>query len=163
MNKSQDFHIRFFLDALICVYFVITLGGLYMTFTHKPFPILTTLSYFSYGMLAPYQGDSDYNVDVAVIAYEPSGATVLLNVHKYFPGVFAERNSRLRLEQLAGQSLPAMRVLYTEMLTQILEHEHQSGHPYTGLRLYWEKWPRSAEGYSELRPQSERFFLVSVP
>ncbi len=113
-------------------------------------------------MLAPYQKDSDINTEPVVIAWDASGASTLLRIEKYFPGVRGERNSRMRLEKMK-QDLPSMQSQYKPILTQILQHERAAGHEYVRLDLVWETWPRSPLGYDALRMQSERYFITQIP
>lgn len=150
---------RDIVNGLIALYLLITAGGLCTTVMHRPFPILTALTDFSYGMLAPYQFDNPTNVDLAVVAWDKKGRSVLLPVAQYFPGqLLGERNSRMRLEKLPDQSLPSMADAYQKILMQIFEREHE----YVKLDLFWEEWPRSAKGYDALRMRSTRYFITSA-
>ncbi len=152
---------RILLDALLIGWVIVTLGGAYRTFTHKEPQILAGLTFFSYGMLAPYQKDSDVNTEPVVIAWDASGASRLLRIEKYFPGVRGERNSRMRLEKMK-QDFESMKRQYEPILTQILLHEHAAGREYVRLDLFWEVWPRSPLGYEALRMQSKRYFVTHV-
>ncbi len=154
---------RDILNGLIVLYLLVVAGGLCTTVTHRPVRVLTALTDFMYGMLAPYQFDNPTNVDLAVTAWDNEGRSVLLPVAHYFPGqLLGERNSRMRLEKLHDQSLPSMAAAYRKILLQILEREHQAGHEYVRLDLVWEEWPRSALGYDALRMTSVRHFITSV-
>ncbi len=149
------------LDAILIGWLIVTIGGVYRTFTHETPPILAGLTFFSYGMLAPYQKDGDTNIEPVVIAWDASGASRLLRIEKYFPGAHGERNSRMRLEKM-NQDLESMKHQYEPILTQVLLHERAAGHVYVGLDLFWEVWPRSPLGYDALRMQSQRYFITQV-
>lgn len=151
------------LNGLIVLYLLMIAGGLYTTVTHRSVPVLTAFTDFAYGMLAPYQFDNPVNVDLAVVAWDKEGRSVLLSVASYFPGqLLGERNSRMRLEKLPDQSLPSMAAAYQKILRQILERERSAGHEYIRLDLSWEEWPRSPLGYDALRMTSVRHFITSV-
>lgn len=132
-----------------------------MTVTHRETFFLPALSRFSYGMLAPYQGDSGTNAEPVVIAYDDSGATTMLAIDKYFPGIRGERNSRMRLEK-ASQDPRLFARQYEPILTHILAHEREDGHPYVFLQLFLEVWPRSPLGYEALRIKPQRYFITQV-
>lgn len=150
------------LDAILVGWLIVTAGGFYITFTHKVPPFLPRITHFSYGMLAPYQNDDDINVEPVVVAWEASGATTLLPIEGYFPGVRGERNSRMRLEQVAGQDPQIMARNYETILTQILLHERAAGRAFARLDLIWEEWPKSPLGYDALRMHSTRDFITQV-
>ncbi len=153
---------QIFLNIVISLYLVITAGGMYQTVTHIQSPIFPTLSQFSYGMLAPYQGDSDINAEVVLIAEEEGGATRILPVGRFFQGELGERTVRSLLEQLKDRDVPALREIYEPMLVQILQHERDKGHAYLSLSIYQEAWPKSVDGYEALRTRSIRTFIASV-
>ena len=156
-------HERIFINLVLCLYFVITAGGMYQTATHNRSWAFPLLSEFSYGMLAPFQGDSDINAEVVLIAEEAGGATRILPVGRFFQGELGERTARSLLEQLKGRGeLSALQEIYDPMLSQMLQHERERGHPYVSLSLYKEEWPKSAEGYEALRTRSIRTFIASV-
>lgn len=154
---------RTFLDALICVYLLTTIGGLITTVTHEvPLPFFAAFTGFSYGMLAPYQGDNDQNVELAAVGIDAFGRTTLIPIDRYYPGRHGERNVRQRLEiyifkseHLRGQSL-------VPFFTQILEHERSEGHPYVRLDFYADQWTRSPEGYDALRMHATHTLITSV-
>ena len=153
---------RTFLDALIGGYLVMTLGGFYMTFTHKPFPIIPLLAGFSYASIAPYQGDDEFNVKLAVVGYDAAGRSTLVPIDQYFVGDFGELNARENFDLVFERISPVMALAYVPFLTQILEHERQQGRPYARLLLYNEVWQKSSRGFYARHAEAGREFLTSV-
>jgi hypothetical protein len=152
---------RCFLDSVIVAYLLITAGGMYITVTHEPLFVLQPLARYSYGMLAPYQGDSDWNSDIAVVAWQ-GNASVLLPVDTYFPGMLGERNVRMILSHIPAWETHEKKQAFERVFSQILTHERQAGRPYDRIDVYAEDWLRSPESYDARRPSARRFFLLSV-
>ena len=154
---------RIVYDELIVLYFLVTIGGLFTTFTHKPFFILSDLTHFSYGMLAPYQGDSDQSHELAVVGWDSKGTSTLVPVDQYFPGDHGERNSRQFFETpYAFEKSFELPQTYVPFLTQILDHERAKGHPYERLDLWHDQWTRTPEGYDALRMHAIHTYVTQV-
>ncbi len=149
------------LNALIAGYIFVTIGGLYSTFTHRTFFFVPMLTHYSYAMLAPYQGDSDDNTELAVVAWQGQVST-LLPVDGYFPGIHGERHSRMFLTHIPEWEVLGKQSVYTGLFSQLLTHEHAKGMQWDRIDVYAEKWLRSPHSYEENRAQAERFFLFSV-
>lgn len=148
-------------DALIVSYFVVTSLGVYTTFTHQSPAFLRPLTRFSYGMLAPYQGDSDENYDIAVVAWHQN-MSVLHPVHQYVPGIFGEKILRITMVFIPEKDIEGRRKAYTSFFSQILEHERDTGKQIDRFDVYSEVWQRSPLSYYERRPLAKREFLLSV-
>lgn len=154
---------RIFLDAIICTYLLITIGGLITTVTHEaPIPFLEALTHFSYGMLAPYQGDTDQNVEPAVVGTDALGRSTLVPIDGYFSGIHGERNVRQLMGIFLFENDHLRAQALVPFLSHILEHERRSGHPYVRLDLYEDQWTRSPNGYDALRILATHTFITSV-
>ncbi len=153
---------RTFLDALIGGYLVMTLGGFYMMFTHKPFPIIPVLAGFSYASIAPYQGDDEFNAKLAVVGYDAEERSTLVPIDRYFVGNFGELNARENFDLVFERISPVMARAYVPFLTQILQHEREQGRQYVRLLLFNEVWQKSSEGFYARHAEAGREFLTSV-
>ncbi len=154
---------RTLLDAIIFVYLLITIGGLITTVTHEsPVPRLAAFTEFSYGMLAPYQGDDDQNREPVVVGTDASGTTTLVPVDLYFAGRHGERNARQRLQIFLFENERMREQALIPFLIQILEHEHRKGNPYVRLDWYEDQWTRSPQRYDANRMSATHMFITSV-
>ena len=150
------------LNILIGLYLCVIGGGMYETFTHRISPVFTNASDFAYGMLAPYQNDQETSIELAVVAEQPNGLFEPLPIDRYFVGGLAERDARSILTELRDQDSGSLLTYFVPMMTQILQHERESGRDLVSLRVYREEWLRSAEGYDYNRIRSSRTFITSV-
>ncbi len=161
-SSTNNPQFRIVLDALIVLYLFITIGGLFTTFTHRPFFLLTALTDFSYGMLAPYQGDEDQNYELAVVGWDGQGRSTLVATDQYFPGDKGERISRQLFGTFTFKTPFGRAQKYVPFLTYILNYEGAKGHPYVRLEAYEDQWTRSPQGYDALRMRALHTFMTQV-
>jgi hypothetical protein len=51
----------------------------------------------------------------------------------------------------------------TNLAELLLKPEQERGHPYEAVRLTWQQWPVSLEGYEAKRGEAVNYFLAETP
>ena len=52
---------------------------------------------------------------------------------------------------------------YTKLAELLLTHERERGHAYAAVRLTWQQWPVSLEGYEARREEAVNYLLAETP
>ncbi len=152
-------HARFVLRRIvphivITVYGIISLLGLWGTMFHQitHVPWLRTAVFFSYGMMAPYQGDVSWNNDFIAQGLRRDGVWEAIDLAPYYPQIFGEANAMQFLRSFAagGRRLQG----YVDYALQLKAREAEQGRAYEEVRLVWREWPRSPGGF---------YFLARAP
>lgn len=141
---------RILLHAIILGYLVVTAGAFAFSMTKRtvlPYRVI----HWSYGMMAPYQGDTTWNADLRAVAELPDGTRERVDIDQYLPFGFGERNVRKFLRFYAKRGVAGQRAKFTEFAEQLLRRERARGKQYTSLDLTFERWPRSPIGFEALR------------
>jgi hypothetical protein len=129
---------------------------------------------YHYGMMAPYQGYTTYNVDLYaegrtqhsaqndIETWEP------INLEPYYPTIPGTQimYRRLRSFSFLEDILPGTHgEKYRELATLLLEKERQKGHDYEAVRLTWQEWPMSPEGFYAGKNEQDtvNYFITVVP
>jgi hypothetical protein len=139
---------RFIKNILLLSYGWVTLLAFILTMTKVSVPLAPRrLVLWSYGMMAPYQGDTDWNGELVLYGKLPDGTVHQLALEEYLPYGFGELNVRqfLRVYQVRGEL--AHKEQFTKLGLQLLEHERAQGRPYQLLTLAMHRWERSPAGY----------------
>lgn len=105
---------------------------------------------WSYGMMAPYQGDTPWNADFAYEGRLPSGTWETIDIDHYFPQQQGERNVRKFIRTYQAEGPAAHTEKFTEFAQILLGHERDRGKQYDAVRIWYEEWPRSPAGYQAL-------------
>ena len=138
-------------QAIVIGYLGITLTALLYTLFRIQLPLVPSfLMHFSYGMMAPYQGDNERNDDLYAEGELPDGHRARIDLAPYFPYGFGERNVRMYLRSFSPDSARRHQG-YVSLAEQLLVSERKLGTPYVSLKLYGETWPRSPAGFEALR------------
>ena len=154
--------------AVIVGYLLITASALVFTLSIQrvtpPF-IPRFFLYWSYGMMAPYQGDDAWNSALMTQGRRLDGAWVNVSLDRYMPYGAGERNARefFRVFQAQGDDVKLAKL--QDFLRQFQRHEAQQGNTYTSVRAYWDTWPRSTGGFQFLHQPlfTKRVFITQVP
>jgi hypothetical protein len=155
---------RLLQHAVILLYLTVTFGAFFFTMTKHEFPFLPyPVIHWSYGMMAPYQGDTDWNADLRAEGLK-DGSWERIDLNPYFPFGHGEKNVRMFLRIYLGRGLNGQRDKYTELALQILDRERERGKEYASVRLYFDTWWRSPDGFEALRLPgfTESEFLTQV-
>ena len=141
---------RFLQQAVVLVYLIVAFCALLFTFTKTAFPQPEWVTHWSYGMMAPYQGDTSWNGDFIYQGQLSDGTWETINLDPYMPYIFGERNVRkfLRIYQRYGNL--EHRKKFTEYALQLLDRERVRGKHYLAIRVYFDQWDRSPAGYEFL-------------
>lgn len=133
--------------------------------TKLEFPLPEWVTHWSYGMMAPYQGDTSWNGDFLYEGQLPDGTWEPIDVDAYLPYSFGERNVRkfLRVYQRYGDAEHRRR--FGEFALLLLEREQDRGRPYTSVRVFFDQWERSPAGYEYLHTPlfTTRELVTQVP
>lgn len=151
---------------VILAYLCVTaFAFLYTMIRVRPPAMLWPMVRFSYGMMAPYQGDTETNEDLVLEGQLPDGRWEIIALESYFPFGFGEANVRTYLRSFKARGRDILRAKYAELGWQILMRERDHGRMYTTVRLLWQEWPRSPAGFGFLRraPFVETFVITQVP
>ncbi len=153
-------------QTVVLAYLCVTaLAFLYTMVRVRPPAMLWPVVRFSYGRMAPYQGDTETNEDLVLEGQLPDGRWEVIALEPYFPFGFGEANVRVYLRSFKARGHDVLRAKYAELGLQILAREHEQGRTYTTLRLLWQEWPRSPAGFDFLRrvPFVETSVIAQVP
>lgn len=134
----------------IALYLSFTANALVYTVIHRSLLPTPVIRYF-YGMMAPYQGYSTYNVELVAEGKKADGSWDTIDLLPYFPGSTGERTFRefLLSHRVRGQEVTQRG--YERMAEQLREKESKHGRPYAAVRLIFEMWPVSPDGYESFR------------
>ncbi len=146
---------------LVVAYLFLTAAAFVFTLFHVTFVPYAWI-HWSYGMMAPYQGDTDVNADLMAEGEASPGHWQAINLDSYMPYGFGERNARkfLRVYEPLGEQTE--REKYTELTLEILDRERAGGRAYHALRLTIDTWPRSPDGFEALHhaPYTQKEFVT---
>lgn len=127
-------------------------GGFLYTMTKKYPPLIPwRLSRFSYGMMAPWQSYTITNTELVAEGRGVDGVWERIDLWPYFPYMRGERGIRETLRTFRGQRNQK----YAAMADMLKEREAKNGKVYEEIRILWERWPKSVDGYSALRKEPE--------
>lgn len=145
-------------------YLLFTFAGFTLTMTKLLIPLPYFFVQWSYGMMAPYQGDTPWNGDLVVEGQLPDGTTQIVSLDPYMPYLFGEANARRFLRIYRPLGWEVQRWKFTEFGLMLLDRERAAGRPYTVLHLYFDRWPRSNGGFEFLHQPlfTEREFITDV-
>lgn len=152
-------HARFVLRRLgphlvVAMFLLVSAGGLVGTMFHRftKIPWLRPAVAFSYGMMAPYQGDVAWNNDFIAQGRVGEGEWQPIDLQRYYPQIFGEANAMQFMRSFGDDVYrwPA----YMEFARQLKVREAQRGNAYDEVRLIWRQWPRSPGGF---------YFLAQEP
>lgn len=137
------------LQAIVITYLAWTACAFVLTMTKFQLLPMSILRW-SYGMMAPYQGDTPWNADFTYEGRLPDGSWQLIDIAYYFPHQFGEANVRRFIRTYQASGTLEHRDKFTEFAEVLLAHEHARGKKYDAVRIWYEEWPRSPAGYSAL-------------
>ena len=138
-----------FVSVLVVTYLAITAEALLYTLFRVrawPWPLVR----WSYGMMAPYQGDTDFNDDLLAEGKRADGTWQKIDLDPYFPVGHGEKNVRKHLRTFKpaeGVDPAGYHAAFSVFGKQLLERERLRGREYRAVRLTWQQWPRSPLGY----------------
>jgi hypothetical protein len=141
---------RVLLHAALYGYLLITAGAFVLTMSKMEPPLPYALVHWSYGMMAPYQGDTDWSADFVYEGKLPNGTWEKIDVDSYLPYGFGERNVRKFMRVYSRLGPDGHRRMFRQYALLLLERERARGKQYSSIRVFFDTWPRSPAGYSFL-------------
>ncbi|TSC57890.1 MAG: hypothetical protein Greene041619_895 [Candidatus Peregrinibacteria bacterium Greene0416_19] len=153
-------------NIIIACYGVITLTAFIYTLTRirlLPASVWPLVDH-SYSMMAPYQGDDEWNADLLAEGLRSDGRWESINLGPYFPQGRGEANVRAFLKGFWRREKGRWFARYSELARQLLLHERGRGRSIVSVRLTLERWPRAPESFGHLRagPLVLRHVLAEV-
>lgn len=150
-----------FQQLIVVCYLVITAAAFIYTMTRiQIFP--QTLISWSFGMMAPYQGDTDWNAHLIAEGKRPSGVWQRIDLTPYYaPFSHGEGLIRRYFFHAGTFGTPGNLARYRQLGEALLRVEPS----YLAVRFTLERWPRSPEGFEAKHiPASTTVIpLVTVP
>ncbi len=141
---------------------VATISGLLFTFFRTTLPGVPALfSQWSFGMLAPFQAYLPYNEELVAFGRNAWDVWEEIDLHTYLPYGKGEASIRSYLSTYRKWSTEELEEKYKEYARQIQHLEEVHEHSWEEIKLELHRWPRSAEGYLELR-QNEFIEITPV-
>lgn len=138
---------RVFVQALLLGYLGVTLAAFVFTvFRVELLP--RRLFWYSYGMMAPYQGYAVENAELRALGLTAAGEWEEIDLYRYIPtgrGEFSYRGYLPSARFSPDQGKAAER--YRALAALLHEREPQYG----SVALYFDVWPASPGGYEWLR------------
>ena len=152
--------------AIVVAYLAITLAALFRTLfgVYPPF-LPERLVYTSYAMMAPYQAKSDLNAQLRIEGKMPNGDWIDIPLTRYIPFGRGERSYRSYMPGIRFTRPDILEESYEQFARDILRWEHHHGSTIESVRLFWDQWPLSPDGFEALRkaPDLDSHLLVIVP
>ncbi|NOS67414.1 MAG: hypothetical protein HOO67_03570 [Candidatus Peribacteraceae bacterium] len=137
---------RILQNTVVFVYLTVTAAA--MVYTMSRISLLPRLMIrWSYGMMAPYQGDTAWNGDFLYEGQLPDGTWERIDIDAYMPFGFGERNARKFLRVYDDET---RRTKYPQFASLLLERERAKGRDYQAVRVYFDMWDRSPAGFEFL-------------
>lgn len=135
-------------------FIIIYLGILLAAFVYAMLRVRTEFLWpaveFAYTMMAPFQHYATENAEIAVFGLR-DGAWEQIDLGRYIPGIYGERNIR-EYSLYEGKNYHGDRhAQYAEMTRLILAREAEAGRIFDSLRIEWDVWPASPDGYEAMR------------
>ena len=143
-------HRRCFQRLLLATYAIVTAFGIIAAFTHwiPQVPVLHEAVFFAYAMAAPYQGDDAWNGALRAEGLRGDQWSTI-DLLPYFPQQFGEANARMFLRTF--RTPESRNAAAMSFALQLKDREALHSRRYDAVRLIWERWPRSPEGFDALR------------
>ena len=157
--------IRTLQHTVIVFFLLVTFAAFVYTMTRITLPgIPKVFTYWSYSMMAPYQGDVSWNADLYIEGELPDGTWEQVTLDRYMPHGFGERNVRKFFRMYGFNGDRSKRPMYAAYLLQVLDRERERGKPYKSLRAYFDQWDRSPAGFEFLHLPlfTSRQFITQV-
>ena len=151
---------RFLQHIIVLCYLIIAGASLLFTVIRIPALLSVPLAPFSYGMMAPYQSFNRENVDVRAEGEDEKGIRHAINLDGYYTLELGEKIARRPLFIFRVRRPESQNEAYAEMARQLMKHEREQGRDWKHVRLYWDSWPVSAQGYEGMRTAP---FVKSIP
>lgn len=102
-------------------------------------------------MMAPYQGYSENNFAMIAEGQSPNGQWTKIDIDSYFPGSRGERGFRTFLLSFRTRGAETTTEGYRALAEQIRRREEALGRSWNEVRLSFESWPVSPEGFDAQR------------
>lgn len=143
LQRTLQMSVVVFYLAVTCAAFIYVMTRIRVLF---PEPVVI----FAYGMMAPYQADSEWNTDFIAEGLQGT-AWHPIDLAPYYPFGFGETNVRKHLITFHWRGAESDQRARASQALQILALERRRGHSYTAVRIIQQQWPRSPEGFDALR------------
>ena len=110
-------------------------------------PFENPITYFSYGMEAPYQGSDTENVDILAEGLDAAGQWHPIDLSYYFPVLRGEAVVRKYVMLFASPDTTQKHARAQQLGFDLLAREFARGHNYSSVRISWLSWAGDSAGY----------------
>lgn len=169
IRNGYPFLKRVCMHTAIIAYILVTLSGCFFAISRMYMPFIPhILTFFSYGMMAPYQGYDHSAFQLAAEGLPVGGSEwVPIDIKKYQPYLRGERNVRSSDYSMSSseEELQLAPKRYRMAAHQLLRLEKERGNEFSSVRLLWEDWPLSTESFDALHHETfwTRSVIMQVP
>lgn len=144
------------LSGLIILYFIITTTAFcYAMAGQSPSPRFQPIIFYSYGMMAPYQGYETFHQGLSAEGLKDNGTWESIDLDPYFPFLHGEKTMRSYVNSyLLKDDFDLHHKSFKRMARHIQRLEKKDGRSFEHIRLYWDTWPMSPDGiYTRLKDE----------
>ena len=134
--------------STVLAFLLVTASGLIYTVFRVRAPLPWVLTRYSHATMAPFQALYPLNVDVRAEGRRADGQWEPIDLGAYIPSNRGRRSVRLSLLAVADDQRPAA---FRRLASLLLEREQSQGHSFDELRLIFDQWPPSPDGFESLR------------
>lgn len=119
---------------------------------------------YHYGMMAPYQGYATENADLLAEGLE-EGAWQRIDLDPYYPMILGNQIMYRRMRSFSFLEPEIHQKKYGELAQKLLMLEAEKEEQYESIRLTWQEWPMSIEGWDAGRTEEEtvNFPIITIP
>lgn len=137
--------------GIVILFLTVVTAALLYTILRVPFFLRVPGASFFYGTMAPYQEYEHEHASLRAEGADANGAWHSIDLHAYMPVTGGEFAARARLATFRSRGKEALHAAAQDLLRQVLTHERDAGRLWRRVRLSWDVWPVSTEGYFSLR------------
>jgi hypothetical protein len=135
----------------IALYLIVSLNAFLFTMTRLTIPgVPWKLTWWSYAMMAPFQGYSAMNEDLRAEGKDSHGNWKVIDLERYSPMILGNQIMHRRLMSSRVSGEPDHKE-YRRLAERLQKIEAVRGNIYTDIRLTWQGWPVSPEGWDANR------------
>ena len=167
---------RLLQNTFVILYLFLTASIFLYTMVRVEIPwIPERVHRFFYGMMAPYQGYKTQNFDLLAEGLRAERSEVRgqrsetseeqwekIDLDPYYPMILGNQIMYRRLRSFHEVNEEISKKKYTELAELLLKHERERGRAYEAMRLTWQQWPVSLEGYEAKQGEAVNYLLAQT-
>lgn len=143
--------------AVIVFFLGITCAAFLLTMFRIKIPLLYPFIEYSYYMMAPYQGYERLNGELAAEGQDRKGEWHRLSLDPYFPVLLGERYIRTFMMIYMSPDMASAPSAAEPVARKLLMLEQAKGNDIQAVRLSWNQWEPSPNGFYVNRESPKSF------